>query len=159
MATETPDTRATDKMKAMSVLREMIRRNGYELEDMEPSVEIPFIMSFAAPKLWALIGESYITLSPEKMVGAVVSSLGADPNDPGSISAVVEEIKRCLFNVIGKTIFAVFLRMKFSLCLMTLGAFPEDLSSLMELYEIRDLLGYLPLPAYKSEPICYEYPL
>ena len=120
---------------------------------MEPSAEIPFIMSFAAPKLWALIGESYITLSPEKMVGAVVSSLGADPNDPGSISAVVEEIKRCLFQRYREDNLRYLPEDEVLAVLDDVGGVPEDLSYLWwSCMRSVIFFGYLPPPAYKSEP-------
>lgn len=150
-------TRKIDEMKAMSITQDITKMLQYELEDMKPSEEISFVMSFTSPKLWSLIGNSLITISPEKMARAVAASLGiVNLTDSENVPVVVREIKRCYRNVVGKTIFPIFLRMKFTLCLMALGSFPRDLRTLVRLYDFHDLLGYIPPLMYSSPELVHH---
>lgn len=142
--------RKIDETKSMSIIQEIVKTLGYELEHLEPDHEISFTMSFTASKLWLLIRDSFIGMSLREMMLAVGISLGVSPSDPRSTLMIMEELRRCSHNISGKTSFSLFLKLKLTLCLMSLGAFPDDLSVLVRLYDLKDLLGYLPSSMYNS---------
>lgn len=136
-----PDNMSDHKM-AILVIQEAVRMAGYELECSQPSKEIFFAMSFRPLKLWPLIKDSLVTLSPEKMIHAFATSIDVSLDNPEGVRVVTQEIKYCSRYIIGSGGFALYLKVKFLLCLMMLGTFPRELPILVKLYEYRYYIGY-----------------